>query len=301
MAIWQIEDSFAAALIRSESESGRVEMWTTRRLPFEPKGALLEARNHIRRELKKLVANSETSLDAQYISAHTGFVDTESVLLYNVGPSAFALASRFGLRFTRQFAEPPATPNGESVWRHYHSYSLVPRLALDHSFSSIARFRIHLPKLSLSLKVHDYWWAAKESLASVENYFNSLSGPYSMTMEIDGPAFHGNYAALVKPLFDGVISSLHHDPTVESTDPVSNRIAGKLNVTPVQVAEYLGESANSVLGSRKVVSPYRQFVKWNPQDELCLVGQLLVQHRDSSSWTIDVAVSPFHQSRPGRW
>jgi hypothetical protein len=101
-------------------------------------------------------------------------------------------------------------------------------------------------------------------------------------------------------MFDGIISALHYDPTIASTDPVSELIAVKLRITPAQIADSLRNSTNAILGSRKVVSPYREFVKWNPADELCLVGQLLVQHRESPSWSIEIAVSPLHSSFPAR-
>jgi hypothetical protein len=83
-------------------------MWTTRRLPFEPTGALLEARAKLREQLQRLRVGQHEWLEAKYLSIVQGLVDTENVLLYNVGMSALATASTHGLRFSREFSTPPA-------------------------------------------------------------------------------------------------------------------------------------------------------------------------------------------------
>ena len=190
---WRIQDSTAAAVIRSTPKSSRIEMWTTSRLPFEPKGALLTARNHLRGQLAGLAANPQSILDARYQSTIRGYVDTENVLLYNVGSAAFAAASRFGLRFVREFSAPALTPDGDDfAWPHYHVYSLIPRQSLEHIASPTATWQFSLPNLYTSLKAHDYWWAAKEALMKEQREFEDLSGPYKMTVTIDGPSFRGN-------------------------------------------------------------------------------------------------------------
>lgn len=127
MESWHIEDSINAGLVRSIPAHGVVELFTKRRQPYEPKGTPLALRNRLRLEFTKLVPTSEMMLEALYVSNDTGYVDTENVLLYNIGGAALSSACRFGVRFIREFGEPSATPENPTVWRHYHKYSLVPR------------------------------------------------------------------------------------------------------------------------------------------------------------------------------
>jgi hypothetical protein len=68
--------------ITSDSES--VEIWLATRLPFEPKGKLLEARNELRAHLRKLVSGPGTILSAVYTSQDDYRFDVENVLIYNV-------------------------------------------------------------------------------------------------------------------------------------------------------------------------------------------------------------------------
>jgi hypothetical protein len=69
---------------------GIVEVWSSRRLPFQPKGSSLDLRSHLRESLRQRATNvgDGYSLDASYSSAHTSLVDVENVLLYNVGVAA---------------------------------------------------------------------------------------------------------------------------------------------------------------------------------------------------------------------
>jgi hypothetical protein len=288
-------DNSAAALIRSDHEQHCVEMWTTQRLPFEPRGVLLVARDSLRTELRKLTATPQLILEACYTSTSTGFVDTENVLLYNVGPSAFASATRYGLIFTREFADPPKAPNDEGAWRHCHRYTFIPSNTSRIDAPSAVQFRFELATLIPSLKPHHYWWAAKQGLNVVKSRYADITGAYEVSIHISGPKLLSNHAAIVKPLFDGVISALHFDPTIEPSAPVCHLLATALGASETTVAEALRNPVNAVFGRRRVVAPYREFIKWNPADELCMTGRLRPTRCESTNWSIDVAILA-HQS-----
>jgi hypothetical protein len=255
-------DRSAVALVQSDVEQNRIEMWTTRRLPFEPEGSLRVA-----------------------------FDDTENVLLYNVGPSAFASATRYGLTFTREFAEPLRAPNEDVKWGHYHVYTLGPSSPPQIDSSTTAKFGFEIPSVSPSLKPHHYWWAAKQGLGRVNSQFAECPGPYEMSINMIGRKLLSNPAALVKPLFDGVISALHFDPSVEPSSPVCRLLAAAIGVSETEIAQALRDQSNALFGCRKVVSPYREFVKWNPADELCLIGRLYPTQCDSAHWLVEVTIS----------
>lgn len=62
-----------------------VVAWSTRRLPFEPAGWLLEFRRTLRAAVTALEAPAGTPLTAIYASADRSPCDVENVLVYNVG------------------------------------------------------------------------------------------------------------------------------------------------------------------------------------------------------------------------
>jgi hypothetical protein len=268
-------------------------MWSTHRLPFEPKGALLAARNQLRIGLQNLAARFDSILEAKYVSLCRDFVDTENVLIYNVGPAAFCLAARFGLTFQRDYAAVPAAPAKDQPWLHYHSYALVPSQALfDLAVPAQIRIQLRLRHWRANLKPHEYWWATKRGTVSCTGKINEFTAPFKMAATITGPTAIKNCAAALKPLFDGIISGFHYDSTIRPSDTVSKLIATQLGVTPNQVAMFLCEPANCFLGQRKVVAPFRGFIKWNPADERCELGQLLVKTHDARDWKIDVDIGP---------
>ena len=129
-----------------------VELWSTRRLPFEPKGEALAMRQDLRAALRRLDAARGEVLHAVYASAEDGFADVENVLLYNVGASALARAGRAGVRFERSRAVP--APVGTSLAaRHHHRYALRPPSAGSDCWrrgATLAAWH-HLPIGRLSL------------------------------------------------------------------------------------------------------------------------------------------------------
>ena len=84
-----------------------------------------------------------------------------------------------------------------------------------------------------------------------------------------------NLAALIKPIFDGVMAAFHrHDGS--SMDLVTKRLAGDLRIEPEKVAALLGGKEMAVLGTRKLIWPWRNGVQWNLSDDLLVAGELLV-------------------------
>src|SRR5690242_5336924 len=114
----QFDESGVCARIRDDPSQHRIEMWSTHRLPFEPKGALLAARNELRRRLSSMSPTTNCMLEARYTSPTRGFVDTENVLVYNVGPAAFRSVARFGIEFMRHYATVPTDGSETIPWRH---------------------------------------------------------------------------------------------------------------------------------------------------------------------------------------
>ena len=80
-------------------EPACVELWSSVRVPFEPRAWVREMRDDLREAVRRLVARPGRLLHATYSSLEDDFVDTENVLIYNVGPAHLGSAARYGLRF----------------------------------------------------------------------------------------------------------------------------------------------------------------------------------------------------------
>jgi hypothetical protein len=285
MVIWQDEDPSAAALIRRKD--GRIELLTTRRLPFQPKGVLREARDRLHLEFRRLTAGEDELFDGRYSSAITEFADAENVLFYNVGIPR--CACRFGLQFARDFTKPTQVSGVPHCFVHCQSYALVSRQADCVPTSSVARIQFELPRLSTTLKAAYYWRIAKQSLIPAHVAFDNMPGPFKMKIRLCGPTYRGNIAAIVKPVFDGIISALHYDPSASPIDPGYATFATKLGVACPELINLLNDPTNAILGPRKLITSSGQL---NPADERCYFGQLIIGYNQSGHWSVDAVASP---------
>jgi hypothetical protein len=114
----------APYLVTSDAHDATVEAWSTARLPFEPKGWLLELRADLRTALKRLRPRDGMVLSALYGSPIRGYCDAENILVYNVGAGHVSAAAVSRLRVERSFRSPipPVDLNGaaEQYWRYSH-------------------------------------------------------------------------------------------------------------------------------------------------------------------------------------
>jgi hypothetical protein len=63
----------------------------------------------------------------------------------------------------------------------------------------------------------------------------------------------------------------------------------RLDVPAEGVAQLLSANAVGVLGRRRLVWPFRNFVQWNPADDI--IGWLRVRAEATSSWELSATVS----------
>lgn len=270
-------------VVRLDPLGRRCEAWSTRRLPFEPKGWLLQFRSELRAALKQLRSSPGTVLSGIYGSPVSEFCDVENVLLYNVGASSFVAAASGGLRLERSFAcpTPPVRLEGEAL--HYVSYALSPASAGFSAWSEgsvLAKwFEVPMPSLAETTKPSAVWYALRR--AEIDTYAPLAPGrPYGLRLLLELPS--GTPAApagLVKPLLDGVISALHrHDGSALAE--LSRRVATQLHASAEQVAAMLVDESNVILGSRRLLWARAAGVQWNPADDLCLATELLARPGD---------------------
>jgi hypothetical protein len=102
-----------------------VEAWSSSRLPFEPKGPMREFRDELRRAVGQLSAGPEEALHALYTSPIDGHFDVENVLLYNVGPGAFASAAANEIVVEQAIGPVPGPPPELTGADHHYRYEIV--------------------------------------------------------------------------------------------------------------------------------------------------------------------------------
>ena len=269
----------------------RVELWSSRRLPFEPKGWLKQVRSELRDAIRTLPVQPHEVLQATYTSSEDAFVDVENVLFYNVGTGCFAEASRSGLRFERVFAQPPAPPrqlNGTNL--HHHRYEPgTPGQGFRHwvrrnTLASWAMPSIPLrPQPSAAL----VWLAMKDSGRITTDRKRGSADCFGMTVRVHAPRSQAlNLTAVVKPLLDGIIAGLHsHDGSL--IDGVATRLATKLATDPKTIKRALMDTRNDVLGKRRLVHTWRDSVQWNPADDQLVAAEVLIDTvADGRHWVV---------------
>ena len=271
----------AEATFHLERDPHSVRFWSKTRLPFEPRGQLREARDSLRTEIETLIPSPGYILSAKYQSLDQEFFDVENILFYNVGTAAFRSAAGEGLHFERLHAAPPLSSCGRQ-FSHYHEYRLdkispgpdrEPECSLDFT----------IPRLSSSTKPHEIWWLASTAgNTSCQEFFS----PFEMRVIIHSPSPFHNLASVIKPLLDGVISAFHCDET--PNDDAVNRLAEKTGWPVANILHRLRSPRTPVLGPRRLLDAYRDFIKWNPADELCESCTVLFQPSPSRRCLVDL-------------
>lgn len=243
-----------------ETTPKSVEFWSETRLPLSPVGQLAQGRLLLRQALASLEPGRDARLLAEFTTETTDFFDVENVLLYNVGTGAFKACSVNGVHVLRSKVASPAAPSGKH-YANFHRYSLEDVEPLPTAEPALS---FELPKLVSDSKPHQVWWQVKS--AKVGPTADRLDGEFFMTVQL--PCLpNQNISALIKPVLDGIICALHSAAGIEPE--AISRLSAKIGAAPALVAQHLNSPVLPILQPRKVVTTYRNFVKWDPADELC--------------------------------
>lgn len=275
----------------TEVKANNIELWSKIRLPFEPKGWLLDMKNSLRSALKGMQNAENRMLHAIYASKEEGYFDVENVLLYNVGTGSFSDLCRRGVCFERVFSSPIQPKSGNDRFPHYHRYSLIELMegpiywTKEHSLVSWKD--VSCPTLRGEIKPHSFWYAIKNGAVEV---CGKLEVPRYIGLELKISAPKGtriNLAAAIKPLLDGIISGFHsHDGSYNSS--VIGRVAQSLGEEESDIEEMLMDKSINVLGKRKLLHPFGKGIQWNPADGLCIVAKVYIDDKIlGSNWSLD--------------
>ena len=270
-------------LVRVASEL--VEAWSTFRLPFQPSADGLALRSELRDGIRGLAAGPDQILECHYRSAKIDLVDTENVLIYNVGESAFSKVAGHGIRFERVFEEPPPCPetlSGPGAL-HYVAYRTI---ALKADFTHwqrgkpIAIWESALWPTGAGTSPTPFWLAIRQASPHVLHASREPMTYVGLQVNVAGGTDSIRPARMIKPLFDAAISAFHvHNEPVAMAKAIE-RLVARGHGSAAALGQLLTDPQFDVLGPRNLVATYRagvntDGVKWNPEDERCVAGELL--------------------------
>lgn len=235
-----------------ESDGVAVRGWSTQRLPYEPKGWLLEYREELRDNLRSLVHDDGAHLRAEYATPDADFADVENVLLYNVGTGCYRHLTAGGLEVIR--SESPDI-------RHHVTYELLRSASPQLPQGDVVAV-VELDEFPIDRERPGSWWASMRS--RLVTHSTSIEAEFTIDVEVRGELVP--FISLIKPALDGLVSALHvHDGTAAEH---CKRALARYG-DPDHLWALLNNPSTAVLGRRCLLRPHGAGVAWNPADDRC--------------------------------
>jgi hypothetical protein len=280
-------DADASYVVVPAADRTRIDAWSSRRMPFEPRGWLVDLRAELRTAVAAMRApNVGEILSATYASDVRAHCDVEHVTLFNVGPGHFRVAARHGLRFERSYIPPPAPVQLDGPETHHVRYSFALRNTPPSGWladDALASWEAApLPSLSATTSCSAVWRAVRTCSSLAVRGRIAPGHPYGMRLAVGVPSGERvALASIVKPLFDGAIAALGAHDGID-LQLASLRLAAQTGDSPEAASRLLMDEQRAVFEPRRLLWPYRESVQWNPPDDACVFGELLVE--DSDRW-----------------
>lgn len=261
-----------------------VRAWSPFRLPFQPNGNALALRAELVSKIRALSPGADEIVECVYQSADRSFVDTENVLIYNVGESCFLRAAARGIRFERVFERPPACPEVliDPGAAHFMTYRTVPRAEFTHwqRGGTIATWTDAAWPEGAETSPTPFWLAIRKAHLQKVGGLRERAQPLGLRVTVTGAGSPIMPAKMIKPLFDAAISAFHVHNEPAAMAKATERLAARGYGDAATLAQLLTDPQFDLLGPRNLVAAYRggvssDGVKWNPEDERCVAGELL--------------------------
>ncbi|MGV0718304.1 SIMPL domain-containing protein [Mycolicibacterium sp. XJ662] len=279
--------------IQGPSEcSAAVEVWADKYIPFDSLAVWQRRlRDEVRSRCRQLEPSPEQVLHATFFGAKPPKADIENLLLYNI--DSFKIAGRNGIRFEHGSGVLPHIDDAE--YRFGYRYALAPQSDTFRHWRrerTLAEFAwTDLAATSDGTQLAKVWLALKRREPKV--FIPAAPDtPFGVRVEVRPP--HGRspvWGGLMKGIIDGVVCAVqaHTDTTV--LPDVTARLATVLPADSIEIEYHLLDQRRAVLGVvHRLVSPYRDGVKWDPCDHLCVAGELLAAEPSppgvGSNWAI---------------
>ncbi len=264
------------------------------RLPIWQK----DLRDEIRNRCGQLEPSAEQLLHAAFFGPKVSTADVENVLLYYI--DSFRVSGKNGIRFEHGAGVPPA-PNGNG-YRFCYRYALAPRSGAFDSWRqerTVASFDwTDLGAFAGEKQLAQVWLALARG--DVKVFAPTAHGtPFGVRVKVRPPVNRQPvWGALLKGVFDGVICAFQAHIDTAILPEVAARLATVLPADSAEIEERLLDQRRAVLGSvHRLVTPYREGVKWDPCDHLCVAGDLLSAEPVNDRWAIKGEVIELSRER----
>ncbi|CQD20011.1 hypothetical protein BN000_04728 [Mycobacterium europaeum] len=271
------------------AESPLVEAWADDYVRFERRPNWQEElRNEIRNLSGQLIPSPEQVLHATFFGAKPLNGDVENLLLYNI--DSFKSAGRNGIRFESGQWVPTARSGG--VYPFGYRYALAQRSGtFDHWQPSrtLASFDwIDLGEFAGEKKLSQVWLALSRGQVELADQACPPDAPFAVKIDLRPPVGREPVmGTLVKGVFDGVISAFQAHTDTSVLPEAAARIASAIPAQAAEIEKHLLDQRRAVLGvTPRLVSPYREGVKWDPADHRCVAGELLTAPPVGPHWAI---------------
>lgn len=261
---WPIDILVAVTYWVNGSRPGIVEASSTARLPFEPKGWLVDFRRELGTACRHLVATSDQALHATYTSTDRSRSDIENILSYNLGTGALRAGAAHGLVLERSFANKVGL-------RHGYRYELAPR---DNAWTGwrtgrpLSWMRFSAPRTAFTTAKAGMWWLhARRGHIDVHEHNDTTPEAYLLSISVNPPQqWRGALAGLLKPLADGIVSAMHaHTGPIDTVVPRAGAVDPTL--APAEFEHLLRQPRPVALGHVRLVVPWGNTLQWLPADD----------------------------------
>lgn len=258
-----------------------VEAWADDYIHFqnEPEWQSL-LRNDITTQCAQLDPSADEVLHAMFYGDKPPRMDIENLVLCNLHYS-FMRPGRNGIRFEHGL-DTPAAPNGQAYQVSYR-YALASRSAGFSDWEqgrTVASFGwTELGKFRREKVLAQVWLALARRRGGQPEPALAAGTSFAVKMQIRPPQLNspGPNAELVKGIIDGVVSAFQAHTDTSTSGEVAARLAKALPADPAEIEALLLECRWAVLGAvPRLVFLRGGAVQWNPGDDWCDAGELLV-------------------------
>jgi hypothetical protein len=270
----------------------QVRLWSSHYIPFERlTPGQRDARDALQQGIRSLTPTSGEILHATYSGYKPPGMDVENLLLYNIGRTCFRPGARHGVRFELGRAPWPFPASGRR-FRCYYQYRLID---LDTDLShwrpvrQLAEFAdADLGLFPSSKRLEQVWLAIHGATARAEGQ-PAATAPFSVFLTLDCPAGRPTLANpnLVKALIDGTVAAFQAHGNRRSARGLATRVSPTTSQPIDLMAHYLLDDRRAVLGvANELLYPRGNGVQWNPSDQLCVAGQVVIRPTSRAIWTL---------------
>jgi hypothetical protein len=250
---------------------------------------MTEFREALRAAIRDLAndAGPAYHLETAYSSEDRRLVDTENVLLYNIGSASFARPS--SIRFWRDYDLPDDNPG--SAFTHHCSYATagLSRTPPWTSGPPVCRWDFGLDRGSAVASVAQVWLAASRSAMTTTGFLPGQV-PFAIDVTITGPAAGTrSLPGAMKTVLDGLISACHRHDSAD-LDELVRRLAVKTNASRAELQSRLANRSPSPLGAVRLLHRFGDGVQWHPADDRCVLATLRLV--TGPFWRLSGSISP---------